>query len=97
MTQSYFYNPEPARWDSGFDYADKKALAPPSYEWTHGLGDIINSLIGAGLRIDFLHEFPTVNYEWSPFTKKLDDGSWHTEGDKIPMLFSIKATKGKIA
>jgi hypothetical protein len=29
-----------------------------SYVWDHTLGDVINSLIGAGLRIEFLHEFP---------------------------------------
>jgi hypothetical protein len=51
-------------------------------------------LINARLRINFLHEFPVARYQWSPFTKKQDsDGLWHTEGDKIPMSFSIKATK----
>jgi SAM-dependent methyltransferase len=94
VTESYFHKPEPIKWDSEGDYSDKSAVAPPTYEWTHGLGDIINALIDTGLRIDFLHEFPISCYPWSPFTKKQEsDGLWHTEGDKIPMSFSIKATR----
>jgi SAM-dependent methyltransferase len=94
VTQSYFHKPEPIKWDPEGDYADKSAIVVhPSYEWTHSLGDIINALAGAGLRIDFLHEFPVSAYPWSDFTQKGTDGWWHIEGDKIPMVFSIKATK----
>lgn len=49
VTQSYFYTPEPIKWDSWVDYADKNILTPPTYEWTHRLGDIINALITAEL------------------------------------------------
>jgi len=52
------------RWIQG-DYADPNAVTThPSYEWTHSLGDILNALIGAGLRIDFVHEFPLSCYKW---------------------------------
>jgi SAM-dependent methyltransferase len=94
VTQSYFYRPEPIKWKPEGDYADRNTtLIHPSYEWTHGLADIVCALIDAGLRIDFLHEFPFSEYQWSSFTRKGNDGWWHTEGDKVPMLFSIKATK----
>ena len=94
VAQSYFHKPAPIKWDPEGDYTDKNAIVfHPSYEWTHSLGDIICALVDAGLSIDFLHEFPTSAYQWSSFTRKGQDGWWHIEGDKVPMLFSLKATK----
>ena len=94
VTQSYFHNPKPIKWEPEGDYADPTIIASHgSYEWTHSLGDIINALIGAGLKIEFLHEFPLCCYKHIPFMKKDKDGWWHLEGDKLPLTFSIKATK----
>ncbi|MFC2038726.1 class I SAM-dependent methyltransferase [Chloroflexota bacterium] len=91
---SYFHRQEPTEWEPEGDYADRSATVQnSSYEWTHNMGEIINALIGAGLRIEFLHEFPVSGYRWSSFTEKTANGEWHIEGDKIPLTFSIKAVK----
>ena len=93
VTESYFHNPAPNKWEPEGDYADRNAtVVHPSYEWTHSLSDIVNALIGAGLRIEFIHEFPVSAYRWSPFTEKQADGYWHVKGDKVPLTFSVKAT-----
>jgi len=95
VTQSYFHSAEPIRWEPERDYADASAVVrSPSYEWTHNLSDIINALLSAGLRIEFLHEFPVSCYQWIPFaTKQANDRYWHIEGDRLPLTFSLKATK----
>jgi SAM-dependent methyltransferase len=94
VTQSYFNRPEPIQWAAEGDYADRSAqVIHSSYEWTCGLGDVINALIGAGLKIEFLHEFPLSAYRWSPFTEKCEDGWWRIQGDKVPLTFSLKASK----
>jgi SAM-dependent methyltransferase len=93
---SYFPSPEPTRWEPEGCYADKDAqVTHPSYEWTHSLAEIINALIGAGLRIDFLHEFPFLCWDNFPFMQKGSDGLWRLPGDHdtIPLTFSLKATK----
>lgn len=91
---SYFHKLEPSSFEPEADYADKKVVVNhPSYEWWHGLGDIINALIGAGLRIDFLHEFPYIAYKQFPFMEEFKPGHWRLPGDPIPLTFSIKATK----
>ena len=64
-----------------------------SYEWTHSLGDIINALISSGLKIEFLHEFPMIFYKCLSFMEQDGDGQWRIEGDKIPLIFSLKASK----
>jgi SAM-dependent methyltransferase len=93
---SYFYSPQPAKWIPEGTYADKEAkVTNPTYEWTHPLSDIVNSLISAGLRIDFLHEFPYLNWDFFPFMEKDKDGWWRFKERKetIPLMFSLKATK----
>ncbi len=96
VSYSYFHSPQPTRWEPDGSYADRDAkVTNPSYEWTHGLGDIINALISAGLTIEFLHEFPYSGEEHYPFMEKGEDGWWRLKGNKetIPLMFSLKATK----
>jgi SAM-dependent methyltransferase len=96
MCHSYFYSPEPTRYEPDGSYADRTAkVINPSYEWTHSLGDIINALISAGLRIEFVHEFPYANYDIFPFLEQDKNKKWRLKGNKefIPLMFSLKATK----
>ena len=96
LHHTYFYSTEPTRYEPDGSYADRTAkVVNPSYEWTHGLGDIINALISAGLRIEFLHEFPFCNYDHFPFLEQGEDKKWRLKGNKeiIPLMFSLKAAK----
>ncbi len=93
---SYFQNDKPLRFENEGDYADPNAdLARVSYEWMHRLSDIVNALIEAGLRIEFLHEFPMAAHAHFADMKPDKTGWYHLpEGrNKIPMLFSLKAIK----
>jgi SAM-dependent methyltransferase len=93
-TWSYFHNPEPIYWEPEGDYADPTNIwTKGTYEWTHPLSEIINSLIGAGLKIEFLHEYPMIFFKHFPFMQKGEDNYWHLEGDRLPLVFSLKVTK----
>jgi SAM-dependent methyltransferase len=77
-------------------YADRTAVLEnkTSHEWQHPLADIVNSLIRAGLRIEFLHEFPFCMFQRLPSMVQGDDGWWRAPGrDDLPFLFSLKASK----
>lgn len=93
----YFPSAEPLRFDDVGDYTDRnvKVASGTTYEFLHPVGDVVTSLIDAGLRIDFLHEFPFSTYQFLPFTEKRDDEKVYlTKHDgSLPLLFSIKATK----
>ena len=55
----YFHDPAGIRWPGSADYANPNAVHKiESHEWQHSMGAIINSLIDAGLTIEWLHEFP---------------------------------------
>ena len=57
------------------------------------MGDIINSLISSGLRIEFFHEFPVLFFKYLPFMELDDKGLWRIPGDRIPLTFTLKAFK----
>jgi SAM-dependent methyltransferase len=69
-----------------------------SYQWPHSLQEIIGSLIEAGMRIEYLHEFPYTYYEkYSGEGEKImwqDEREWWRliKGDGfVPLMFSIQA------
>ena len=97
ITEPYFHAEEPLKYEGSGSYAEPKAdFQHVSYEWVHSLSDVVNALVEAGLRIEFLHEFPFSTSGDCPFLVQANDGLWyHKNKDvKIPLMFSIKATKG---
>jgi SAM-dependent methyltransferase len=74
---------------------DERELANTRcYEWIHPLSDIVNAVIGAGLRLDFLNEHEIVVWKAFPFVEEIGDQFVLRDGQvKIPMSFSLGATK----
>ena len=96
FNHTYFYSPQPTKYELDGSYADRSAKVDnPSYEWTHNLGDIINALISAGLKIEFLHEFPFCHFDVFPFLEQTEPDKWKLPNNQefIPLMFSLKATK----
>jgi SAM-dependent methyltransferase len=76
-------------------YADSDAtLTNDTYcQWRHSLGDVINALTGAGLRIEFLHEFPFSLWHLRSMVQS-EDGWWRlSDRDDLPLMFSLRARK----
>jgi SAM-dependent methyltransferase len=94
VTNPYFNNPEWLDLDPGNDYADPGyAIKNSESEWMHPLSEIINSLINAGLKIEFFHEYPMIFFKALPFMEQDNEGYWRLKGDMLPQIFSIKAVK----
>jgi SAM-dependent methyltransferase len=77
----------------GPDYSDPSKIVSVTHQWMYRLGDVVSALAATGLRIEYLHEFAECIYPHFPFMKQESDGLWHIEGDPIPTIFSIKASK----
>jgi hypothetical protein len=74
----YFDN-EVRIYDSATTYIgdEDKMEHPVTYQWQHTLGEIISALVGAGLTLDFFHEFPYTVYNMFPgFMVQDDQGKW---------------------
>ncbi len=87
------------RYEFEGTYADRGALLQhhEDYEWNYTLGEIVSSLIDAGLVIEFLHEHPFTVFEQLPFLEKTEDGVWRFPGgtEPVPLMFSLRAHKVK--
>ena len=98
--QPYFFEPEPYRFEAQGSYAapevDPSMPMQTGYMWDHSLGELINSLINAGLRLEWLHEHRVAARAKFPGMTARPDG-WHELPEpyrsSIPMLFSLKATR----
>ncbi|GAB4323909.1 MAG: class I SAM-dependent methyltransferase [Dehalococcoidia bacterium] len=99
LRQRYWYfHSEPYAWDEPGTYADPGAPTRHnlSYEWLHTIGDIVSALAGAGLRIEFLHEFDYTTFKHLPFLVQAGRDHWRLPGQldgAIPLMYTIRATK----
>jgi SAM-dependent methyltransferase len=85
--------PEPIAEDVAATTADPAHATV--YSWYHGLGAVVTALLSAGLRLEFLHEFPYAHYLQFPTLVQRDDGYWHWPDPRHtwPLLFSLRAMK----
>jgi SAM-dependent methyltransferase len=95
VANSYF-DSGPHRYDEPGTYADPDAetVHNRSVEWTHRLGDVVSALIGAGLRIEFLHEHDFTLHARFPFLARQDDGTYRMPPGlpSLPLMYSLRAT-----
>lgn len=93
----YFTPKKPQVFDDGATYADPdvKLENTVTYEWNHSISTLINSLINAGLRIDFFNEFPYTTWKALPFLIEEESGRWvmPSHQESMPLMYSLKATK----
>jgi SAM-dependent methyltransferase len=77
-------------------YADRAAPLHHTYfGWNHGLGEVVSALLGAGLRLDFLHEFDFSPWNCFRHTVEVAPNRFQINGmeGKLPMVYSLRATK----
>ncbi len=98
LRHDYLAGRGPLRSDSPHTYTDGPELvdARTSYEWRHGIGEVVTAVSGAGLRVDVLRE--TEEAPWKRFDTMVpgDNGWWRLPPDEpiFPMLYALRATKG---
>jgi hypothetical protein len=93
----YFPASRPRRLRIHGSYADPDAHIDHdlAYGWSHSFAEILNALIGAGLRLEYLHEFPFSVVPFSRSMQRAADGWYYLPGGRrdVPFLFSLKATR----
>jgi SAM-dependent methyltransferase len=96
---AYFHTPEPVELESHGSYAasgEAEGFSHPEYNWEHSLSDIINAVIRAGLRLEFVHEFP---YMWHipsyTVLEEFEPGKGRLKGSfgLLPHMFSLRARR----
>jgi SAM-dependent methyltransferase len=97
ITRPYFHAAEPTWWaDHIPDYADSSYIPEhTSYEWTWPVSDIINSLIAAGLCLEFFNEYDRLFFKRFPGMARLSERWYHFPqyAKALPLMFTLRARK----
>ena len=96
----YFERPEPSVWDEPGTYVetDVEFVHTVTFEWNHGLGEIVTALLGHGLQLLALEEHDSVPWnalpgEMAPVSElpgewRLIDRPW-----RLPHTYTLQARK----
>jgi len=91
-----YFNVEPIIEITSGTYAEKNAdLEDKSVGWNHPISEILNSLLQSGLELNQFNEFDYSPYNCFNEMEEFETGKFRikTFGNKIPMVYSILATK----
>lgn len=94
----YFEQAEPLKWDDDSSYVetDRPLTATTTYEWNHGLGEIVTALLDAGLVITGLVEHDSVPWEALPGQMvERSDGEFALaeRAGVMPLSYTLQAAK----
>ncbi|WP_200302099.1 class I SAM-dependent methyltransferase [Streptomyces adelaidensis] len=95
LRHDYLGGRGPVHRDATYTYTDGPAVegATDSYEWMHGLDEVINALVGAGLSIRRLRESDELPWPRWPRMTRTPSGWWRLPEPRIPLLFGLLATR----
>jgi SAM-dependent methyltransferase len=95
LGRPYWHRPEPIRHDVRGSYADPNAHVESTnkYLWTHSVGDLLTAIAGAGLHLEFFHEFPWLDRQLPCLVKQSEREFLPPKGIELPLYFSLRARK----
>lgn len=96
ISEPYFETEDPGTWDAPTSYTGSGTLDhTTTHEWNHGLGEVINALIKAGLRIELVEEHRFL--DWPALPQMVRVGERYEMPphlkDHVPLMYSILAVK----
>jgi len=92
----YFETEFPNAWTEDTTYVGSGTLdAPQSFDWNHGMAEILQAVIDAGMSIDRVEEYDFCEWKMTEQMVLGDDGLWRLpEGhNRVPLMWSLLATK----
>ena len=96
IREGYFAKPSPTVAQEHGSYANPAAeVWNTAYYFSHSLGEVVTALCAAGLRFEFLHEFPAAAAP-STLAPPVPTES-PEEAAEVPKWFSIRAVRDSAA
>ena len=91
-----YFDREACVYDDPSDYADPNARLANArtYSWMHPLGEVVTSVLAAGLTLKWLHEHDRV--PWRMFELLVEDQEGMYRWPKepwLPLAFSLRAER----
>ena len=93
----YFQTIEPVADDDPSTYAGPGTVRHArTYEWDHGIAEVITALLDAGLVLARLREYREMSWQGLPQMTEGEDGMWRlpeSQRDLVPVMYSLVATR----
>jgi SAM-dependent methyltransferase len=94
----YFETTEPTKWTEGGTYVQTDAVftSTTSYNWNHGIGEIVTALLNRGLRLVSLEEHDSVPWQAFPGQMTQDDREEWRMSDRpwrLAASYTLQAVK----
>ncbi len=92
---SYFTKEEPDVEESGSYTENGDQAVARLATWAHPLSSVVNALVGAGIEIRRLNEFPYSPYNCFEGLEEREPGRFHLRhrGQDVPMVYSLQGRK----
>lgn len=92
---SYFSQEEPDIEEDGTYTENCTGEVATMATWPHPLSEVLNALIGNGITIDHLNEYPFSPYDCLDNLEEREEGRYYVKGVEhpVPLVYSIKGTK----
>jgi len=90
----YFERTEPDRMESDQTYVDGDyTLAERvTYEWNHGIGEVVSAVLDAGMVLDRLVEHPECEWKALPQMVLAEHGRWVlADASRVPLMYTLEA------
>ncbi|MFB8774229.1 class I SAM-dependent methyltransferase [Streptomyces broussonetiae] len=95
LRHDYLGGAGPVHRDGTRTYTDGPAVegATDSYEWMHGIGEVIGALTRAGLTVRRLRESDELPWQRWPHMVRTASGWWRLPEPRIPLLYGLRAER----
>jgi len=92
---SYFTQSEPDVEEQATYAENGSGAVTRLATWAHPLSSVVNALVGAGLHIEQLNEFPFSPYDCFPGLVEREPGRFYLEhaGHDVPLVYSVTARR----
>jgi len=95
LRHDYLGGDGPVHRDATHTYTDGPAVADAtdSYEWTHGMGEVVDALTTAGLTVRRLRESDELPWQRWPQMVRTPSGWWRLPAPRVPLLYGLLAAR----
>ncbi|MGQ0630051.1 MAG: class I SAM-dependent methyltransferase [Sporichthyaceae bacterium] len=91
----YFHTADPLRWEEEHSYVnvEQKVAHPVTYDWAHGLGEVVTAVLAAGLRVEALLEHDECEWQALPSLVPTSGGRWALpeRRERLPLMYTLIA------
>ena len=93
----YFETDTPQRWVSPHSYtgSQQPLEQPVTYEWNHGLGEVVQAVLDAGLRLTRLEEHRELEWPFFTWMESTERGGYvlPDRPERLPLMYSLEALR----